>query len=613
MNSRVIHSRIRGLFLRIILIYHKLFLGLLFAACLVPSLAGQADDSLSASRRVVAAAALAAKEYAAGVPAAGGRINRPEEVDEAKQFIDQARFDVPLLPAAVRAFGDSALAAFRALLERTAPPAAAQHLADLVAQRIATAVGGRGAIIPIPAQPPSLARGAQVFHEQCAACHGDTGRGDGPKARRLKGPPPADLTDPAALGAVTPIDIYRKIMLGVAGTAMPSFEETVPDSDRWAVTAYVATLPYGGSRSAAVFAAVRRQLDSAIAAHSDRMVFDAYLTFEQVETEVRVRNPGLAAELEDAFGRLRARVAAQGGRSGAPDAALALARGRVLSGLERAERLIADRSSGVSLLGQSFLLLLREGFEAILIVGALMAFLGKAGAAQRRREVAWGAWVAVGASVLTAAAIELLFHATPGQRSALEGGTMLVAAGVLFFVSYWLLSKIEADKWHAFLTGKMKDALSAGSGLALASVAFLAVYREGFETILFFKALLSSGGSTDSGAVLGGIALGAAALVVLYLAINRWGMRIPMKPFFAVTGTLLYYMAFVFTGKGIAELQEGGYIGTTVMEGAPRVPFLGIYPTVQSLAFQGILLALAIFALLWIVVKPSAISRQPSG
>src|SRR2546427_11224278 len=107
-------------------------------------------------------------------------------------------------------------------------------------------------------------------------------------------------------------------MLGVAGTAMPSFEETVPDSDRWAVTAYVATLPYGGSRSAAVFAAVRRQVGSAIAAHSDRMAFDAYLTFEQVETEVRVRNPGLAPELEDAFGRLRDRVAAQAGVSGGP-------------------------------------------------------------------------------------------------------------------------------------------------------------------------------------------------------------------------------------------------------------------------------------------------------
>jgi len=97
-----------------------------------------------------------------------------------------------------------------------------------------------------------------------------------------------------------------------------------------------------------------------------------------------------------------------------------------------------------------------------------------------------------------------------------------------------------------------------------------------------------------------------------YLAINRWGMRIPLKPFFAVTGVLLYYMAFVFAGKGIAELQEGGYVGTTVMEWAPRVPFLGIYPTVQSLAFQGLLAALAIFALLRIVTKPSALSRQPS-
>ncbi len=588
---------------------------MLFAPWLAAALPGQATDSLSAARRVVAATALAAKEYAAGVPAAGGRIDRPQEVEEAKQFIDQARFDVPLLPGAVRAFGDSALTAFRAMFARAAPPATAQRLADVVAQRIAAAAGGAAAIIALPAQPPSLARGAQVFREQCAACHGDAGRGDGPKARRLQGPPPADLTDPAAMGDVTPVDIYRKVMLGVAGTAMPSFEETVSDSDRWAVTAYVATLPYGGSRSAAVFAAVRRQLDSAIAARSDRLVFDAYLTFEQVETEVRVHNPGLATELEDAFSRLRARVAAPGERSAgqrSPGAELERARGRVLAGLERAERLIADRSSGASLLSQSFLLLVREGFEAILIVGALMAFLGKAGAAGRRREVAWGAWVAVGASVLTAAAIELLFHATPGQRSALEGGTMLVATGVLFSVSYWLLSKVEADKWNAFLTGKMKDALSTGSGLALASVAFLAVYREGFETILFFKALLSSGGSTDVGAVLGGIGLGAVALVVLYLAINRWGMSIPMRPFFAVTGTLLYYMAFVFAGKGVAELQEGGYVGTTVLEWAPRAPFLGIYPTAESLGVQSLLLALAIFALLWINIKPSAISRQPS-
>ena len=119
------------------------------------------------------------------------------------------------------------------------------------------------------------------------------------------------------------------------------------------------------------------------------------------------------------------------------------------------------------MLGTSFLLLVREGFEAILIVGALMAFLAKAGAAERRREVAWGAGLAVGASVLTAAAIALLLHVTPVQRDAFEGVTMLVAAVVLFYVSYWLLSKIEADKWSAFLKGRVHDALTAGSGFAL--------------------------------------------------------------------------------------------------------------------------------------------------
>src|SRR5206468_3423101 len=97
-------------------------------------------------------------------------------------------------------------------------------------------------------------------------------------------------------------------------------------------------------------------------------------------------------------------------------------------------------------------------------------------------------------SVLTAVLVELLFQFTPVQREALEGVTMLLAAAVLFYVSYWLLSKIEAAKWNAFVKGRMEEALRAGSGFALASVAFLAVYREGFETILFYQALFTSPG-----------------------------------------------------------------------------------------------------------------------
>jgi high-affinity iron transporter len=536
------------------------------------------------------------------------------------------------------------------------------------------------------------------------------GRGDGPKAKQVEGPPPADLTDRRAMSAVSPVDLYRTLTIGVAGTAMPQFDETLSAEDRWAVATYVATLRadegtvregeglyaahcaachgpagngdgalaaalsvrppalsdlavqgrfsdrdleelilngrpgtpmpgfaraldrdqaarivaflrvlpaaerqhYQPSPAAAVFSTVRRQVDSAVALRSDRVAFDAYLTFERVETDVRARNPALAGELEDAFARLRGRAAA-----GADPAELEALRARLLAGLERAERLVADRTPGANLFVQSFVLLVREGFEAILIVAALMAFLAKAGAVERQRHVARGAWAAVGASIVTAAVVELVFEITPGQREALEGVTMLLATAVLFYVSYWLLSKIEVAKWNAFVRGRMEEALSTGSGFALASVAFLAVYREGFETILFYKALVTSAGGAGGVGGIGGVAAiaagmlaGAVALVLVYVAINRFGVKVPLKPFFGVTSAMLYYMAFVFAGKGIADLQEAGIVRTTVIEWAPRLPMLGIYPTVQSLSLQLLLVVLLLVAVVWLQRNRMAASRE---
>ena len=547
---------------------------------------------MAAARRVVAAAALAAREYAAGVPPEGGKVDRPEEVEEAKLFIQQARFDVPSLPSAVRSGADSGLGHLAALLESLAPPDSVARVADALVRRI-------GIDEPLPSQPPSLARGAAVYREQCAQCHGEAGRGDGPKAKQVKGPPPADLADPKVMEGVSLLEIYRRIAIGVPGTAMPEFAGDLSEDDRWAVAAYVAALQYGGSATAATFAAVRRQIDSALTVHSEQMAFGAYLTFEQVETDVRARNPALAGEIEASFDALRTHV-----RRGNADE-LGAIRQRLLAALEHAERVIVDRPSAMSLFVSSFFLLVREGFEAILIVAALMTFLAKAGAGERRRDVARGAWFAVLASVVTWVLVEALFQITPMQRGALEGFTMLLAAAVLFYVSYWLLSKIEAAKWTAFVRGKMESALTSGSGLALSAVAFLAVYREGFETILFYKALFSSAGSGGTVSVLAGIAAGAVGLVAVYVLINRLGMRVAMKPFFAVTGVMLYYMAFVFAGKGIAELQEGRVVGLTVIEGAPRIPVLGIYPTVESLVLQGLLLILAVLAVVW-VMKPSS-------
>ncbi|HEX2218562.1 MAG TPA: hypothetical protein VHG35_07135, partial [Gemmatimonadales bacterium] len=139
-----------------------------------------------------------------------------------------------------------------------------------------------------------------------------------------------------------------------------------------------------------------------------------------------------------------------------------------------------------------------------------------------------------------------------------------------------------------------------------------------FETVLFYKALFISAGPTAAlTPVVGGMAAGGLILVLVYLAVNRFGVRLPLKPFFAVTSAFLYYMAFVFAGTGIAELQEGGFVPMTPVGGVPRVPALGLYPTAETLTAQGVLVGLAVVALLWtFLVEPRramAAERRRSG
>ncbi len=402
-----------------------------------------------------------------------------------------------------------------------------------------------------------------------------------------------------------------------ADTADPaSARDSLAEERARAVVAYLRTL-MGTSvegvpeadRAASVAAALERADSLAVAASElarDGRTDDArstalrsYMAFEGVEPELRSRSPGLVREAEVAFATLRGSI----GQGGA-EAAL----GSLRDLLERAEQEVAEPVTGWSLATQSFFIILREGFEAILILGAILAFLVKTNNEQRKRDVYLGTGAALVASVATAFVLQRVLAATPASRELLEGATMLLAVVVLFSVSYWLLSKLEHEKWEAYLRAKMKSALGAGSGLALAGVAFLAVYREGFETVIFYQALL---GFTDGGtvAVAGGFVVGCVALAVIYVLFTRYGVKIPMRPFFAVTSGVLYYMAVVFAGSGIRELQEAGVVDTTMVGGVPTVELLGLYPTLETLAAQGFLLVLLGVALA-ITFGPSLAGRS---
>jgi len=197
-----------------------------------------------------------------------------------------------------------------------------------------------------------------------------------------------------------------------------------------------------------------------------------------------------------------------------------------------------------------------------------------------------------------------VFRLTPGLGDALEGGAMLLASVMLFWVSYWIISKAEADRWQQYIKGKVHRAVAAGSGTALFATAFLAVYREGFETVLFYQGLFASAPAGDV-MIPAGFALGAVLLAIVYVVFSRFGVRIPIRQFFLVSGGLLYAMSVAFAGRGVHELQEADIIGMTPVAWAPHIELLGVFPTVETLLAQSVLLALLVFGIVLTVRRRS--------
>lgn len=453
-----------------------------------------------------------------------------------------------------------------------------------------------------------VAEGEGLFVQSCASCHGAAGALDGAATRALSKLPP-EIGSFAWQAEHSDAQIATAIREGVTGSAMPGTPR-LSDGEVAKIVAYIRSLPLRGGvvsvasgasapadSGAAAARAVLAKLDESLAAAragrtgeaSDRG-FDAYIAFEPLESSARAKSPGLVASMERQFADFRGAIKASDLRTAEQT------RDAIEVNLPAVVELTRPTSGGWAAFLQSLLIIVREGFEAILVVGAVVAFLIKTGNRDRLRSIWLGAGLGVAASAATAVVLQTLLRATPMSRDLIEGITMLVAVTVLFSVSYWLISKVEAAKWQQFIREKVSNALAHGGGTALAFVAFLAVYREGAETALFYQALFGEGSSLLVPLLLG-IVAGALILALIFTLFYRYGVRIPLRPFFAVTSVLLYYMAFVFMGKGIRELQEVNAFPMTVLHGFPHMEAMGIYPTLETLLGQLLLIALFIGAL----------------
>ena len=622
----------------------------LFASCLAliwatTAVTAAAETSSGADpRQIWQLLDYLAVDYAGAV--SDDRVVNESEFKEMQEFAASVRTGIATLPKrpAQGELNSAAVKLEEAIAARSSPTSVSRAARDLADDLLAAYP------VPLaPTSPPDLARGKQLFMSDCAGCHGASGAADGPIADTLN-PRPVAFTDTTRARQRSPFSYYQVISQGIGGTSMASFAG-LPESDRWALAFFASTLPYSeserragaeawstqrdirttvpnietiarstedqiatqlGTVAAPVLAYLRShpeavgsgfahsvdlartRLEQSVKAYStgdhaeaQRLALSAYLDgFEPIEPTLAATNTGLLSQVENAMTAFRGDL-----NRGVPAADLAAQAHQIEALLGEVEQSLADQqgSATTAFLG-SLTILLREGVEALLILVAIVAFLGKA---QRTDLMPYvhGGWVgALLAGVVTWAIATYLVNITGANRETSEGISSLLAAAVLLSVGLWMHGKSLAGRWQEYLREKLTNALTRRSGWFLAGLAFLAVYREVFETILFYAALWTQGGHR---AIVAGLLVATLALALIAYGLLRATRRLPISQFFAVSSLFIGVLAIVLVGKGVSALQEAGLIGLHTVNG-PRVDFLGIYPSLQSLLAQLLVVALAV-------------------
>jgi high-affinity iron transporter len=333
--------------------------------------------------------------------------------------------------------------------------------------------------------------------------------------------------------------------------------------------------------------------------------------FELVETPLRVADNELTVEAEFQFASIRTAIQDQRPIGEIRDEIVAL-RGM----LDDAERAITDAGVGAPALvaTQSFLILFREGFEIVLLLSVLLGYLEAARSPQMMKPILGGVALAAVATVITVLLMPVIFKIFPIGREVLEAVVALIAVALLFYVSFWLIARIEHNRWMEFMRARLWSAISVGSTASLVAVGFTAVYREGFETALFYQSLMSFGDGLGLYILLG-IGLALVALTAVSVVVFRLGRRLPVRTFMSVAVAMVMATSVAFLGNAMKTLQAADVI-TYRRTSGPRLPIFlaeatGVWPTVPSLVAQVVLASVYLLGAFWVfVARPRLANRQ---
>jgi len=596
-----------------------------------------------------------------------GKILSADEYTEMQEFSKRSQElfnQLKQADKADKAGVESTIKSLAGQIEKKADPQSVAELAKNAKDKLIAAYN----IVPYPKQLPSWDAGKKLFSENCAQCHGETGKGDGPGIASMnpKSPPPANFTDPERMAGLSPFKAFNTASFGVERTAMASFA-AFSEEQRWQVAFYVMSLRFSHEQAVAgeaMFQAKKlpSELTSAatLATSSDEQLEEKLKSYVGLEAEI---NQGLAflrrgvlerkpsdplvlsrnlvrqaAELytrgqkdqayqkavdayidgydlaepalfakDASFGRGLEALFTQyrnAIKQGVAPEEIDKRRGEIEAGLDRAGEILArdDNYSAIYFFLNSAMIIVREGLEATLVLAAILAMLKVMGATDAVRYIHLGWILAVVAGGLTWLVTQTVLTFSGQHRESMEGFISVFAAVALFYVGYWLHTKSEAKKWQAFIRDKVQNVVSGRKLLGLVGISFFAVYREAFEVVLFYQALWLQN-ENGHHLIVSGFVAGLAVLVLLTFGILKLGVKVPLKYFFGATGTLLYIVAFIFAGTGIKELQAAGWVTTTPLRFPPQAPLLGIYPTLETLAAQGVMLCAFLATSFWLALE----------
>ncbi|WP_289284061.1 MULTISPECIES: cytochrome c/FTR1 family iron permease [unclassified Methylophaga] len=602
--------------------------------------AAHANDAQSDTRQLMQIAEYIGADYSAAV--ANGEVINEAEYSEMTEFSELAVEKTRQLENGQHAL-EAALKLQQAVTNKQNPDVIHAITVDLRNILIKLSPD-----VSLPSELLPIQQVKQLYQQNCSACHGAMGQGDGTLAASLD-PTPTNFTDKDRAMNRSVIGLYDVITNGIEGTAMVALSH-LDEKQRWSLAFYAGSLAFQDHTGMATVPTAMTIQD--FVSNSPQTLLNKYPTLDD-DTVAQLRShpePLFASNDPLAMAKQQLKAAHTSYLSGDYKAAQALAVSAYLDGFELAENaldaydpqlrkdieksmmafrqltaqsekqdditalleqtnhqlsqaqdlLSADTLSDSTLFTASLVILLREGLEAMLVVLALVTVLVKT---ERRDAVKYvhAGWVfALIAGVATWWAAQNLISISGASREIMEGVGALMAAVILFYVGFWMHSKTNAVAWQAYINQHIHRHLSTGTLWGLAGLSFIAVYREVFETVLFYQALLTQSASSQSMSIATGFVTAVVILGLLFWLFVKYSLRLPIRTFFTFSTYLMLALSFVLIGKAVAALQEADLISISSLPVDFALSWLGIYSTWEGLSAQLVIVMLSLLILMGI-------------